>query len=105
MGILTKLHFATSCALQLQKISDFSFLYLFDSNQLKLKKWKTTEFKLWLLTTDPECAKPVSREMTLPELSSRQLWDVPDTPESWSVWVRRPHTSETKPKPSEVSCH
>merc|ERR1712115_705452 len=49
----------------------------------------TKTLLLSLLTMAPACARLDLLEMTLPELSSPPLLDVPATRESWSVWVRR----------------
>merc|ERR1711862_160561 len=63
----------------------------------------TKTLLLWLLTMAPACARLDLLEMTLPELSSPPLLDVPATRVSWSVWDRRMPMLEMRPSPREVS--
>merc|ERR1712145_8036 len=63
----------------------------------------TKTLLLLLLTMALACAKLVSLEMTLPELSSPPLLAVPATRVLWSVWDRRMPMLEMRPSPREVS--
>merc|ERR1711885_26031 len=63
----------------------------------------TRTLLLWLLTMAPACARLDLLEMTLPELSSPPLLDVPATRESWLVWDRRMPMLEMRHSPREVS--
>merc|ERR1711872_929450 len=63
----------------------------------------TKTLLLLLLIMAPACARLDLLEMTLPELSSPQLLDVPVTRESWSVWDRRMPMLVMRPSPREVS--
>merc|ERR1711936_650240 len=74
---------------------------------LHLRKYKsrcvTKTLLLSLLTMAPACARLDLLEMTLPELSSPPLLDVPATRVSWSVWDRRMPMLEMRPSQREVS--
>merc|ERR1712038_1894421 len=70
---------------------------------IKTSRCVTRMLLLSLLTTDPECARLDSPEMTLPELSSPPSLVAPVTRVSWSVWDRRTPMLETRPSPREVS--
>merc|ERR1711893_113771 len=63
----------------------------------------TKTLLLWLLTMAPACARLDLLEITLPELSSPPLLDVPATRVSWSVWDRRMPMLEMRLSPREVS--
>merc|ERR1712228_945067 len=63
----------------------------------------TKTLLLSLLTMAPACARLDLLEMTLPELSSPPLLDVPATRVSWSVWDRRMPMLEMRLSPREVS--
>merc|ERR1712042_373566 len=63
----------------------------------------TKTLLLLLLIMAPACARLDLLEMTLPELSSPQLLDVPVTRESWSVWDRRMPMLVMRPSPREES--
>merc|ERR1712102_54592 len=63
----------------------------------------TKTLLLWLLTMAPACARLDLLEMTLPELSSPPLLDVPATRVSWLVWDRRMPMLEMRLSPREVS--
>merc|ERR1712212_530926 len=63
----------------------------------------TTKTPLSSVTTALASSRPVSPEMTLPELSSPPSWAAPVTRVSWSVWARRTPTSVMRPRASEVS--
>merc|ERR1712111_277995 len=82
-------------------------ILVFDIGELTHTEYKsrcvTKTLLLWLLTMAPACARLDLLEMTLPELSSHPLLDVPATRESWSVWDRRTPMLEMKPNPREVS--
>merc|ERR1712018_604052 len=62
----------------------------------------TKTLLLLLLTMAPACARLDLLEMTLPELSSPQLLDVPVTRESWSVWDRRMPMLVMRPSPRGI---
>merc|ERR1712018_674911 len=62
----------------------------------------TKTLLLLLLTMAPACARLDLLEMTLPELSSPPLLDVPATRVSWSVWDRRMPMLEMRLSPRGI---
>merc|ERR1712071_355473 len=67
-------------------------------HKLKLSSCVTMMLRLWLLITDPVCARLDSPEMTLPAPSPPPSSAVPVIRVSWWVWDKKTATSVTKPK-------